>query len=292
MRVIKVYPGGIAMSRGNAGSTPPVDVKRGLVGGWSSQAASRHRTWLMSVDPRALPEETALWGFTLTVRNAPVSAAEFHRMRVAWLKRAERAVPGVVWCWVMEWQKRGAPHLHGVLVVPDTEEMKVTLALLVYVAWCEVALSTDASPVGQDLRRADRISGWLQYLSKHIGRGNKHMQRKAGAMPPGWASSGRLWGHSQGWPTAEKKLFIDTEAWFELRRMTHAWAMADAKKEKDPEVRARRVRYLKHRRQVSKDVSRFVGLVEWAPPEVTAQLFAWCTAEGYDVLNAETGEVL
>jgi hypothetical protein len=68
--------------------------------------------------------------------------------------------------------------------------------------------------------------------------------------------------------------------------------MADAKKEKDPAVRARRVRYLKHRRQVGKKVSRFVGLVEWAPPEVTGPLFAWCTAEGYDVLNAETGEVL
>jgi len=291
MRVVKVYPGGVTLSSGNNTAVAPVGVKRGKIAGWSSDAASRHVAWLMSVDPSAFPEGTAMWGYTLTVGTLPGSAADFHLMRRAWLKRVERALPGTKWCWVMEWQKRGAPHLHGVLVVPDTAESTKALAQLVYGGWCEVAISTDALPVAQDLRQADRISGWLQYLSKHIGRGSKHMQRKAGMMPPGWASSGRLWGHSQGWPTAEEKLFIDTRAWFELRRLVHAWALADARSEKDPEVRARRVRYLKHRRQLRLEVSRHAGLREWAPPHVMAELLTWCTSQGFDVVNAETGEL-
>lgn len=281
------------MSRGNAGSKPPEGVKRGQVSGWSSQAAARHLAWLQSVNPAGLPEGTVMYGFTLTTgKDIPATAADFHLMRKTWFKRVERAIPGVIWCWVMEWQKRGAPHLHGVLVIPDTAEMKIAAHLLVYGGWCKVTESTDSLPVGQDVRIADRISGWLQYLSKHIGRGSKHMQRAAGAMPPGWTSSGRLWGHSRGWPTKEHRLFIDDPAWFDLRRMVHAWAMADAKKEKDPVVRSRRVRYLKRRRQVKKEVSAQVGLREWIPPEVMYRLVIWATSEGFDVLDAETGEVL
>jgi hypothetical protein len=290
---VKLYPGGTAMSRGNNGSKPPT-VKRGVVSGWSTQAAARHVKWLMSVDPGGMPEGSVMYAYTLTVGPAiPATSADFHRLREMWLKRVERAVPGALWCWVMEWQARGAPHLHGVLVVPDTPEVNRAVLLLVYAGWSEVAEDTKALPVAQDVKRiADRFSGWLQYLSKHIGRGSKHMQRKAGAMPPGWASSGRLWGHSQGWPTAEQKLQMDEPAWYELRRLVHAWAMADARSEKDPEVRARRLRYLKRRRQVTRDVSRHVGLREWVPPRVMGRLIAWLTAQGYEVTDTETGEIL
>lgn len=305
MPVVRAYPNGAAVSRGTGGAPPPRDLIRGQVVGWSSHAAARHVRWLMSVEADRLLASCDLWAYTLTVRDTPGDAAAFHRLRRAWLRRCERALrvddsrasavesaarpAGLpLWCWVMEWQGRGTPHLHGVLVTP--RGMRADVARLVHVAWPEVASQWGALGRAQDVRLVTGSTGWFQYLAKHIGRGAGHRQRAA--LPPGWAASGRLWGHSGGWPVAEAVLDVDGPAYVHLRRLVHSWALADARSESVPEVRRRRVAYLLRRRQLSREVSRYVGVVEWVPPAVLARMLDWVVAQGCDVVDRSTGEVL
>lgn len=313
MAVVRSYPNGGSIARGSHG-VPPTNVKRGRIAGWSSNAAARHVRWLMSIESDALMADFELWAYTLTVRDIPGDAKAFHALRRAWLQRVSRALVrpepddspapgrpdaltdaepvrgpvGPLWCWVMEWQKRGAPHLHGVIVAPKGMQREV--ALLVYVAWPEVAAAWGASGRGQDVRAVDGATGWFAYLAKHIGRGKHHGQRTA--MPPGWEASGRLWGHSEGWPTSETAFDVDGAAFVHLRRLVQGWALADARSERLPEVRRRRIAYLKRRRRLSKEVSSFVGMVEWIPPRVLGRMLEWVAQEGSEVVNRGTGEVL
>lgn len=285
MAVLKMYPNGGAMSRGRGQSVPPVGVKRGRVAGWSTQAAARHVAWLMSVDAHALVELEGreLFAFTLTVRDTPPDAASFHVARRAWEKRAKRILGSDLRiCWVMEWQRRGAPHLHGVLaprVAPTNAQL---VARLVYVSWPEV-VGCGTTATGQDVKRTTSAAGWLAYLSKHIGRPSGHAQRVG--MPPGWEASGRLWGHSQGWPTRETVADLDLGTWYALRRLLHGWRMASARSERDPAVRARRIGALKRaRRRVTREASPWVGLREWVPPHVLDRLLAAAAADGGSVI--------
>jgi len=291
MPVLKAYPSGLTLSRPHAG-TPPTDTKRGRVVGWSTQAAARHVAWLMSIDHDPLMRDAELWAYTLTVRDTPGSAKEFHALRRAWFMRLERALPLAsvtpLWCWVMEWQQRGTPHLHGVIVAPPGSG--ATVHALVNIAWPDLARSWGASSLGQDVRRVDGAPGWFAYLAKHIGRGKGHAQRTG--LPPGWQSSGRLWGHSEGWPTSEVVWEVDGAAFVQLRRLVHSWALADARSERDPNVRRRRMVYLRRRRRQPAESSQFVGMREWCPPEVFSRLMLWCASQGSELVSRTTGEVL
>lgn len=303
MSVRREYPNGTTVARIHAGVPP--DAKRGVVAGWSSQAAGRHKRWLMSVNIAALGDEVELFAYTLTVRDVPGSSAKFHQLRRSWIRRVERALrlggsrlPSgghgfrPLWCWVMEWQKRGAPHLHGVIVAPKGS--RALVGELVYVAWPDVAQEWGASPGGQDVKLVAGAAGWLAYLAKHIGRSPGHGQRKG--LPPGWEASGRLWGHSQGWPTQERVWEVtgpsDRHALALQRRLLFAWAMANARSERDPVRRKRRMLALRRQRsRPDRTTSEWIAGSEWVPDHVSRRMLEWIVTQGFEVVDRVTGEL-
>lgn len=289
MPTVKVYPQGVALSRPRSASQPPAS-RRGAIDGWTSQAAARHLSWLMSVDTRALQGRT-LYAFTLTVAVTPPSPELWSRAINAWLVRVRRAIPGVLYCWVVEWQGRGAPHLHGILAVPAGTPA-AAVPLLVRHGWCEVASAFGARPAAQDCKRSDGTSGWYQYMGKHSGRSARHHQRSG--KPSGWASTGRLWAHSRGWPTRQAVIDLPLPAWYQVRRILHNWAISDARRDQDPASRRRRLNYLRRRRRIQRDRSPWVGLREWAPEIVTLQALDWAAANYPDVatVDQQTGEII
>ncbi|WP_443678171.1 rolling circle replication-associated protein [Nocardioides astragali] len=134
------------MGRGN---NAPKGGKRGCVDGWSRSAVRRHLEFLYSVDVPRL--DGSGFGVTLTVRNTPPTHTEWMSL-LQKLIREFRAAGLSRWHWVVEWQRRGTPHLHLAVYAPDgwtpsgspiTDIMSVSVC----------ALSPDPSPVRSQTRR-------------------------------------------------------------------------------------------------------------------------------------------
>lgn len=288
MPVITVYRHG-----GKGGVAPSVNshtrAKRGDVEGWSEGATRRNTQFLMSVEePKLSGSGIAL---TLTLRDCPPTAAEWHRLRRAWIKRMDRA--GMVRLhWVTEWQRRGVPHLHCAIWFPgDQHDMATPVD-----AWVAVAGGHGAGYRGQHARPIDGPIGWFQYLAKHASRGVKHYQRNHESIPAGWQSkTGRVWGHNGDWPIAKPRRFglqggDGDGGWFHLRRMVRAWRHADARDTGS----AWRIRSARQMLKSSEPgLSRLRGFSEWMPGEtVQVRMFENLIGRGFCVFDRDTGEIL
>lgn len=219
----KLYPNGLTMGMG--GNPNPVGGKRGSVDGWSPAAVRRHTRWLYSIDATALHGHG--WSLTLTVRDLPESAAEWSALRRAYLKRIERSGLLLRHHWVTEWTERKRPHQH--LAVYLSEELTTgQAARLLVLPWLELAGQYGSGHRGQHIAPITGPVGWLEYLSKHAARGVSHYQRNG--KPPGWDTTGRLWGYGGDWPTVEPaEVTLTRSEFFRYRRQVRAWRVADAR---------------------------------------------------------------
>lgn len=253
------------------GGGNPNPAKRGRVTGWTPGAVRRHTAWLYSIDAPAL--EGSGYAFTLTMRDTPPSGEDWQRLRVAFEKRVRR-LPGFLRLhWVVEWQRRGTPHLHCAVyfaspVAPAPE--------LVAVAWLAVAGRYGASIAGQHFADISGPLGWLQYLSKHAARGVKHYQRMG--RPAGWESTGRLWGKAGGWPAELPMRFeLDTATFHRYRRLVRSWRIADARAAQDPRRIALARRMLA---SSSPKLSAVRGVSDWVPERTSAAFLELLMSEG------------
>jgi hypothetical protein len=273
MPVVKSYRHGLT------GGVPPKmnnhqRAKRGEVEGWSEGATRRNTAFLRSI------REDRLTGagiaFTLTLRDCPPTAKEWHRLRKAWEMRMVRA--GMIRLhWVTEWQRRGVPHLHGAIWWPDAYHMARIVD-----AWCDVASAYGAGPRGQHVRAIDGPVGWFQYLSKHASRGVKHYQRSAENLPEGWQKrTGRVWGKSGDWPISGVVEYrLDNPGWFAFRRLVRAWRKADARESGNAyRIRTARGMLTCHDRPLSE----VRGVSEWLPAGLQDLLVMNVASRGFDV---------
>lgn len=278
MPVIKAY------RHGMTGGVAPMNnshqrVPRGTVEGWSEGATRRNTAFLRSI------REDQLTGagvaLTLTLRDCPPTARDWHRLRRAWEMRMARA--GMVRLhWVTEWQRRGVPHLHCAIWFPGTVyDMATPVA-----AWVDLAQQYGAGRGGQHARPIDGPVGWFQYLSKHAARGVKHYQRNADNIPQGWQQqTGRVWGKSGDWPVRDVvRINLENEqgdgGWFAFRRLIRSWRVADARSSGD------RFRLAQARGMLTchdQPTSRVRGVSEWMPQHVQDGLLANLAVRGYSV---------
>ena len=299
MPTVRVYPSGTTMGTPATTRHVPSTV-RGEVAGWSKESARRHAAFLRSVDYDALVGVP--YSFTLTVRDTPATAREWAVLRDTWLKRLARGPAGLAaspscepsaldvpeqplrllaYHWVTEWQKRGTPHTHGALVWSRA----LTPAERGWVrrAWMEVARPYRATWAAQDLSETLSAGSWARYVAKHSARSAGHYQRSQ--MPAGWKASGRLWGASrEGWPRRSERYSLDAAGGYQYRRLVRGWRIADARKERDPETRRRRI---SSARQMLKAPEGWAGRVrpvsEWVPEAASIEMLRWLSEAGYDV---------
>lgn len=162
------------------GQAPVGGGRRGAIVGWGADAARANQAFLQSVDYAAMPKGGH--SVTLTMRRLPSPAQWWlTRRRLAWwlTKRGASAH------WVVEWQRRGVPHLHlAVWGVSGAEVVDWWLA------------HTDGGRSGQHARRIRTPAIWAHYCAKHGARGLGHYQRNRASLVGAWAtqSAGRLWG--------------------------------------------------------------------------------------------------
>jgi hypothetical protein len=226
MRTLTVYRHGLTI-----GTAPTRnDHTRSLrdeVKGWSSASTRRNLAFLRTIDERKLDKD----GFrslalTLTLRDCPETASDWHAIRNAFTRRLNRL--GLLrGHWVTEWQRRGVPHLHGCVWLPETISKSAIIQ-----HWLELTHEKyGSSPKAQYILPITDTVGWFKYLSKHAARGVSHYQRSSANIPEGWQSkTGRVWGHVGDWPTAEPiKITLESEGFYRFRRLCRAWRKADAR---------------------------------------------------------------
>jgi len=266
-------------SSAGVGGGNPSPKKRDVIKGWSSGAVRRHTKWLYGIEAENLDGRG--YAYTLTLRRTPASAAEFHSMRTAWIKRLVRA-GAIRTHWVIEWQRRGTPHIHAAVYFASTN-VDPYEAIRPVLAWVELADDYGAALQGQHYDTIDGALGWLKYLSKHAARGVKHYQRQS--KPPGWVKTGRLWGHTGEWPEREPLRFeTDMTAYWRYRRLIRAWRVADARASGDP----RRISYARRMLKCNdRHLSSVRGVSDWTDEGVSLALLALLIDEGHEVRQRE-----
>lgn len=269
-------------------------AKRGEVGGWSIGATRRNTEFLYSIREDLLTGKGL--AVTLTLRDCPPDSLAWHRMVSSWMKRVRRAGALRVH-WVVEWQRRGVPHLHAAVYFPGDEvnywdnDFQKRIARMagpwMVQAWLESgAAGFGAQAGGQFVTPISGAVGWFQYVSKHAARGVKHYQRSANNVPEAWKlRTGRVWGKQGEWPLQAGLRFgvqgsEGDGGFYPYRRIMRAWRVADARASGD-RVRIRLARSML--RCPSRPLSAVRGFNEWVPPEVQTAALANIAERGYSI---------
>ena len=278
MPIITVYQHGLTSG------TPPMRndhkrAKRDKVKGWTSKTARSNTSFLRSVVLDDLSGNGL--AFTLTIKECPLTHADWHKARKAFLMRLLR-MGAIRYHWVTEWQRRGVPHLHGVAYFPEPiSEESLNLRPAILEQWLKVASQYTCSIHAQNCKPISDSLGWLQYLAKHASRGAHHYQRSAANIPEGWKDTGRMWGKGGAWPIADPMKFeLDKAGNFAYRRILRGYRKSQARFEGNllGIVSARRM--LKSN---LRSLSEVRGTSAWIPEAVTMQILSHLAASGHAV---------
>lgn len=280
MPVITVYRHGVTAG------TPPmrndhVRAKRGEVKGWSPGAVRRNLKFLYSIDERSLTGEG--WALTLTVRKCPPSYTDWKEALELYFLQVKRLMGTVRVHWVTEWQRRGVPHLHAAIWLPEGTSKRFAVENILTHLWVAYGAHFGVSLRGQRAKPIDGPIGWFQYVSKHAARGAKHYQRSSENIPQGWEKTGRMWGTGGDWPTKEPvKLQTDNSGYHVLRRWARAWRISNARSGPESVETRRRISSARTMlRCPDLQLSRVRGISEWIEEDLLLRMLQRLALDGY-----------
>lgn len=284
MRVIQLYRHGFTMGTPPASSSH-LRAPRSTVAGWSHGATRRNIAFLRSID-----ETKVIYGsdgnklialaVTLTLRDCPPTSDDFHRVRNALIRRLKRL--GMVRMhWVIEWQRRGVPHLH--CAVWFEHQDYVALHTSIINAWLELTQEWRTGRSGQFITPINDAVGWFEYVSKHAARGVNHYQRSPDNIPKSWLNkTGRVWGKVGDWSDVlvpAGRIDVEKADYFKMRRIVRAWRLADSRSN----VRSYGVKRIAAARRMLKchDRARSEtrGASEWMPEEQFMVAYSWLISQ-------------
>lgn len=261
---------------------------RGAVGGWTAASSRRNLRFLWSVDVNQLTGTG--WSFTLTVRDCPPTPKDWAEWcRVYWKRLFDAGA--IRLHWVIEWQRRGCPHLHGSVYFPSAMT-RAEVENVIIDGWCY------RNPYGPGRRQQRSLPiydaiGWAQYVAKHAARGVQHYQRSPENIPPQWQGrTGRMWGHRGDWPLSEPvRLHLEgsggDRGFFAFRRLVRSYAAAKAYVTGD----LAGVRYARSMLKAnSRDLGEVRGVSHWVPAATVEQLVENLDQRGFAVRAAPVGD--
>lgn len=240
---VEVAPGVVRLSRKDQPWKPPRDVlpsERGDITSWSAQSRANLVRTVGQLDFTVLDSEPGVPAMvTLTLpgdwlRVAPDGAA-FKAQFAAWRKRYERKY-GRKWrgLWKLEFQRRGAPHLHLYMVVPSAREFQTWCSS----AWADIvahpnpiqrqrhSLAGTRVDILQGLRASDPKRLAI-YFGKHSAPGGRSDKEYQHIPPAEWIdngkSPGRFWGYI-GIEKATAATQVSKDDFIRLRRIMRRWS--------------------------------------------------------------------
>ena len=224
-RILTLQQHGIKLGTAGRLSSKNLPPERTSIGGWSAHAIRRNNDFLRSVDYDYLPTGFA---FTGTVRDCPATSDEWHRLLKLFFDRLTRTEGCVLIHWVIEWQRRGVPHVHCSLFF-DNPPLDIQQRITAH--WLALFGEYGAGRGGQHIQYIHGALGWAQYTSKHAQRGLGHYQRSPENVPADWlGKTGRMWGKRGKWSVIEPmKMQIPDDVFYRFRRSLRSWRKADAR---------------------------------------------------------------
>lgn len=274
-RILTVQQHGVKLGTAGRGSRDNLPPERTAIGGWSPHSIRRNNDFLRSVDDDHLPTGFA---FTGTVRDCPPTSDDFHRRLKLFFDRLERSEGCVLIHWVIEWQRRGVPHLHASLFFDDPP---LDIQQRIITHWIDLFGAYGSDWFGQHIQHIHGALGWFQYTSKHAQRGLGHYQRSPENVPAEWlGKTGRMWGKRGKWPVIEPmKMRIPDDVFYRFRRSLRAWRKADAR------ASGCRYRIRSARRMLQcneRKLSAVRGCSEWMNHTITTDLLLFLSRDYAD----------
>lgn len=230
---------------------------RGRVGGWSSGAAGRNARWLQSVTP---PNGLGC-AVTLTLRDS-VSSQTWCEILRRYIRVLSRHKVVSAFHYVVEWQRRGVPHVHFAIYV--NAENSAWETWLVWLRRWWVDISANAEMHACYAKPIVSYVGWLEYVAKHGARGAGHYQRSG--LPDDWvgSSSGRMWGYGGSWPDQKiGHLSCSKKDYVRFCRVVRRYMVSVGRPKK----------IVRNVLESARGYPR--GVFEWMPYPVTLQVLSW-----------------
>jgi len=182
-----VYPSSVRIGRDpKIQAKPEQGSKRGDIDAFSEK--SRRRLRFAAVN--AFPALSAQFVLTYPA-EFPQDGRESKKHLNAFLTAFRRRFKGVPYLWVLEFQRRGAPHYHLFFSIEVNEVNRRWLAE----TWVRIACEGSASALAFHSHEKNLIAwdmGNGQYVCKYL---EKERQKD---VPEGYLSVGRFWGSSRG----------------------------------------------------------------------------------------------
>lgn len=295
MPVVTLYRHGVSMG------VPPMTsthkrAKRDVVNGWSAGATRRNLRFLYSIDERGLTGEG--FAVTLTVRNCPETPQDWQYAINQYFKYLARRLSSsghtlLRYHYVVEWQRRGVPHLHAAIyTTPGVTTLWVVSSLFLS-SWMPYGSKFGCSESAQHFAPIHDAIGWCQYVAKHAARGVKHYQRSSTNIPTAWTKTGRMWGKGGDWPIKEPVRFeVDNRGYHTLRRWARSWRKADARMDiqrarDDPRKlrdARRRIQSARHAlRCPDRPLSTVRGVSDWIDDRLMSLMLRELSKQGYPI---------
>lgn len=233
----------------------------------------------MTVDPDGLTGDG--FALSLTVGRTPDTRQEWSGILDLYFRRLRRlgAIRGH---WVVEWQARGAPHVHMSVYFQAMDRATwCAVHNALGQAWLDLTRHLGTQPRGQHVVPIENAQFWGAYMAKHAGRGKDHYQREQGLLPESWTNSGRMWGKFGDWPTREEAFDCDPTTFYRWRRWVRRWQLARIRTELVKAKRygnrrqlatALRLLALQRKAGPGKTRSRVLGVGTFCPEDVSRRL--------------------
>lgn len=215
---VQVYKNDVVVIR--KGAPPPqVDVERGDIVEFSRKA--RQRLAFIAANTQAVFRTF----YHLTYPNEyPTDGAKVKRDLQCWLSRHRRQYPKAAYLWFLEFQTRGAPHIHFASghPWPKDKEARRALRLDTSDAWYRIVGSGDEKHLraGTRVERVRVKDGAARYAVKEMCK----MYQKL--VPEGYRNVGRFYGYSRDVPPTPRAELRCTED--DIRGVLEGWAYAPA----------------------------------------------------------------
>jgi len=183
---LEIYPVSLRVKRPNSGNNPePPDRTATQIVTFSAKSRSRLRFAAVNAYPKLISQ------LGLTYHNEwPTDGRTCKAHLNLFLTHLRNLLPGISYLWIMEFQKRKAPHFHLFLSTPPSATTRHSLA----VAWTRITSPFDQAA----LDFHDNPKNWISwemnnanYLAKYL---DKDAQK---CIPANYFNFGRFWGNSR-----------------------------------------------------------------------------------------------
>lgn len=218
---IDIYENDVVVKR--QGEAPNADVvPRGVVTEFTK--ASRRR--LAFVASNTAVEFRTMLCLTYP-REFPTDGKQVKKHLLAFLKWLRRDTGGIEYLWFLEFQRRGAPHIHILIdwPWPRTRIEERDFRFRVISTWYRICDTGDVRHLqaGTSAEKLRSSRGGAFYAIKYA------MKMRQKAVPEGYRNCGRFWGHSHGVKPQKQATYRCTED--DIRGVLEGWDYAPSERQ-------------------------------------------------------------